>query len=242
MLAIGSEKVTLGMPNVKGLYLGNGIITPVIPDENKPSGTVLHQYDRVDGKASVAGFWTDGNGQRYAVCVVDAQYRSGETPYVWSNIEDFTALPYQHYTSSLEALEATESGTYNTNYILNNYNASDYPAFNFARNALTIIIDNKQFTSCLPNLGELKMVWNNREELDFIDPTLEDYPESSLSGFYFAENGAWSSNEAYESYNEANEAYLIYFQGDNYTYHKSDTDVGVCPIIEIPVDENGAVL
>lgn len=235
MLTIGSEKVTLGMPNVKGLYLGNGIITPVIPDKNKPSGTVLHLYDRVDDKATVAGFWTDGNGQRYAVCVADAQYRSGGQN--WSNLSVDTLLP--NYSSGSTALTAGESGTYNTDTILNNYTATDYPAFNAARNACTVSVDDKTFVSCLPNATELQMIYTDRTSLDTYDTTLSSYPNNSLSiwnieGYCTA---CWTSNQKGAYY-----AFRLHSDSSLRDTYKSSTDIGVIPIFEIPVDENGTVI
>ena len=160
-----------------------------------PSGTTLHQYDRVDGKATVAGFWTDGNGQRYAVCVVDAAYRSG-SGMTWTDYYADTPLP--NYSSSSTALAAGESGTWNTGTILNNYTPTNYPAFNFARNACTVTIDNQNFESCLPNLAELKIIYDNKATLDIYDTTLSNYSARSLSTFTFGGDwGAWSSTEYY---------------------------------------------
>lgn len=199
------------------------------------SATVLHLYDRVDGKATVAGFWTDSNGQRYAVCVADAAYRSGSAM-AWGVYGSDTLLP--NYTSSSAALAAGESGTYNTDTILNNYTATDYPPFNFARNACTVTVDNQAFESCLPNLVELKMLYDDRTTLDTYDPTLSSYSARSLSTFTFgALLGAWSSSESTKDY--------AWDMTKNNTFEdrrKDHTDeMGVCPVIEIPVDENGEV-
>ena len=87
MLHIGNKDINLAVQGAGVLYVGSRKMGPVINESSEPTpgGTILHQYDRVDGKATVAGFWTDGNGQRYAVCVVDAQYRSGNQS--WSESE-----------------------------------------------------------------------------------------------------------------------------------------------------------
>ena len=206
-----------------------GEITP----QPTPSGTTLHQYDRVDGKATVAGFWTDGNGQRYAVCVVDAQYRSGGA-IKWSN--SYTDTSLSNYSTSALALAASESGTYNTDTILDNYTATDYPAFNFAHNACTVSIDNKTFESCLPNLAELNILYQDRTTLDTYDQTLSSYSARSLSSWHFGQDGAWSSNEKDSDY-----AWYINNYGNCLTLVKYQSGTGVCPIIEIPVDENGEV-
>lgn len=199
------------------------------------SATVLHQYDRVDGKATVAGFWTDGNGQRYAVCVADAAYRSGHQ--TWSNVTVDTPLP--NYNSSTAALAAGESGTWNTDTILNNYTPSDYPAFNIARNACTVSMGNKTFESCLPNAAELQMIYNDKATLDTYDTTLTEYPNNSLATWNIGGNSSsycWSSNEYLSSL-----TWLLYSSGSWYYGEKNDYYNGVIPIIEIPVDENGEV-
>ena len=199
------------------------------------SATVLHLYDKVDGKATVAGFWTDGGDQRYAVCVVDAEYRTGGQK--WSNsITTDTTLP--NYSSSSAALAAGESGTWNTDTILNNYTATNYPTFNIARNACTISLDNKTFESCLPNAAELQMIWNDRATLDTYDTTLTDYPNNSLTSWHIGENSqfrCWSSVEL-----TRNAAWFIKYNG-SCDYTTKDLEGGVIPIIEIPVDENGEV-
>ena len=236
MLHIGETQVNLGMPNAKVLYFGETKMGPIIGESGEPTpgGTILHQYDRVDGKATVAGFWTDGNGQRYAVCVADAQYRSGA--HMWSESQDDTPLP--NYSSSSAALAAGESGTYNTDTILNNYTATDYEAFNIARNACTVTVDNKTFTSCLPNLKELDMLYKDRNTLDTYDPTLSSYSSRSLSTWDIGGNSnynCWSSTEVDLDAGWSLESGSL----KKYTKYYS---FGVIPIIEIPVDENGRVM
>ena len=199
------------------------------------SATVLHLYDRVDNKATVAGFWTDGDGHRYAVCVVDAAYRSGHQ--TWSNVTVDTLLP--NHNSSTDALVAGESGTWNTDTILNNYTPTDYPAFNIARNALTITVDNKNFVSCLPNAAELQMIYTDRTALDTYDTTLTEYPNNSLS--------SWNIGGNSSSYCLASVEYLysltwfLYSSGSWSYGEKNDYYCGIIPVIEIPVDENGEV-
>lgn len=241
MLHIGNKDINLAVQGAGVLYVGSRKMGPVIGESGEPTtgGTTLHQYDRVNGKATVAGFWTDGNGQRYAVCVVDAAYRSGSVM-AWGAYGTDTMLP--SYTSSSAALAAGESGTYNTDIILNNYTSTDYPAFNFAKNACTVTLDNQNFESCLPNLVELKMLYDDRTTLDTYDPTLSSYSSRSLTEFSFggweSTKGAWSSNE-YSNY----WSWLIYSNGNLGSDNKHNSSFfGVCPIIEIPVDENGTVI
>ena len=195
--------------------------------------TVLHLYDRVDGKATVAGFWTDGNGQRYAV---DAAYRSG-SGMGWGKSID-TPLP--NCSAYDTALAAGESGTWNTDTILDNYTPTNYPAFNFARNACTVSVDNQTFVSCLPNLKELDTLYKDKNTLDTYDPTLSSYSSRSLSGFKCGgTDGLWSSTE-FSTY----APWAMGYRGNytNATPKDNDSFFGIIPIIEIPVDENGTVI
>ena len=198
--------------------------------------TTLHQYDRVDGKATVAGFWTDGNGQRYAVCVADAAYRSGGQ--YWSNSQSDTLLP--NYGSWSAALKATESATFNMDTIRNNYNLSDYPAFNSAYSK-TITLDEVTYNGLLPNAAEVQMIWSARVTLDTYDTTLTEYPNNKLRTWNIGGNSlerCWSSNE-YKSTSAYNRGITSDHWNSNY---KNTMPIGVIPIFEIPVDENGTVI
>ena len=202
-----------------------------------PSGTTLHQYDRVDGKATVAGFWTDGNSQRYAVVVADAAYRSGRQ--AWCNASSRVNTPLPEYYSDSALLAAGESGTYNTDTILNSYTPSDYPAFNIARSTATVTVDNQTFESCLPNAAELQMINTDKTALDTYDTTLTAYPNNSLSTWNIGGNSdsyCWVSNERDNEYAWILDSTNRFGYGIKYGLN------GVIPIFEIPVDENGTVI
>ena len=156
----------------------------------------------------------------------------------WGKAE--LASPLPDYTSQSTALAAGESGTYNTNTILTTYTATDYPAFNFARNALTITVDNKTFESCLPNLKELDILYQDRTTLDTYDPTLGNYSTRSLSEFKLGSYGPWSSTQ----YDRSSSWFITPAQGGiiGYIGRSKNSGHGVCTIIEIPVDSNGTVL
>lgn len=201
-----------------------------------PAATTLHQYDRVDGKATVAGFWTDGNGQRYAVCVADAAYRTGNK--LWSNSAVETPLP--NYSSSEAALAAGESATFNMDTIRNNYDLSTYSSFNSAYSK-TITLDGVTYNGLLPNAAELQMIYNDKATLDTYDTTLNSYPSNSLSTWDIGGNSSsacWSSIESGSrgawSLNSSGTWTASY--KNNYYYY------GVIPVFEIPVDENGTVI
>ena len=202
-----------------------------------PSGTILHQYDRVDGKATVAGFWTDGGGQRYAVVVADAAYRSGHQH--WSNETVDTPLPNYTYASEPVTLTATESATFNMNTIRSNYDLSTYPAFNSSYSN-TITLDGITYNGLLPNAAELLMIWNDRTTLDTYDTTLSSYSNNSLSKWNIGGNSnssCWSSVEFGQR--------PAWTKGHSDLWipdAKNEVYKGVIPVFEIPVDENGTVI
>ena len=238
MLHIGNKSINLAVKKAGVLYVGTRKMGPIIDESSEPtpSGTVLHLYDRVDGKATVAGFWTDGNGQRYAVCVADAAYRTGGQ--LWSNSTVDTPLP--NYTKRLEALATTDSATFNMDTIRANYTLSDYPAFNLAYSN-TIELDGVTYNGLLPNASELQMIYNDRTTLDTYDETLSSYPSNSLTTWNINGNSrdyCWSSTE-YGSARVWIETNTGSFSSGN---DKHANNYGVIPIFEIPVDENGRVM
>jgi hypothetical protein len=236
MLHIGETQVNLGMPNANVLYFGETKMGPIIGESSSPSPSKpLEQWDRVDGKATVAGFWTDGNGQRYAVCVADAAYRSGGQ--YWSNKTTNTPLP--NYDSDSAALAAGESATCNMDTIRGNYDLSTYPAFNSAYSKI-ITLDGVTYNGLLPNAAELQMIFTNREYLDTLDTSLVDYPNNSLMTWDIEDNSnfyCWTSAE----YGSPG-AWLLSSFGTLDISSKHVDGCGVIPIFEIPVDENGRVM
>lgn len=215
-------------------------ISPISSKSPTPAATTLHQYDRVDGKATVAGFWTNGDGQRYAVCVADAAYRGVGH---WGNFDGDVGLPY--YNSSTLALNAQESATYNTDIILASQYASSATACIFVRNISAIAIDGKTFQGQLPNISEILMIYNDKDTLDTYDTTLTEYPDNSLSSWNIGGSSSyrvWSSTRI-SSYEDWILFYMYWssrYSIDNAVQHNST--YGIIPIFEIPVDENGTVI
>ena len=236
MLHIGETQVNLGMPNAKVLYFGGTKMGPIIGESGEPTpgGTILHQYDRVDNKATVAGFWTDGNGQRYAVCVADAAYRSRQ---LWSNDRVDTPLP-NYMPNSASLATSTESATFNMDIIKSNYNLSTYPAFNSAYSK-TLTLNRITYNGLLPNASELQMIYNDRATLDTYDPTLTEYLNNDLTTWKIEGNSSscWTSVES-----DYWLACHLGFDGKWYRADNNRKNYGIIPIFEIPVDENGRVM
>lgn len=230
MLHIGSTDVTVAVPDAKRFYVGSNFIGLAKPDK-KESSPSLQLYDRVNNKATVAGFFTDSNGQKYAVCVADAAYRSIQ---LWSNLEEVDT-PLPNYATESDALTSTESATFNMNIIKNNYALSTHPVFNFAYSK-TLEFNGVTYNGLLPNASELQMIYNNRVDLDSLDTTLNEYPNNSLASWKIENNSSscWSSTEK-----NASSAWRLTYKGvwaAGYAEKNFSTN-GVIPIFEIPVND-----
>lgn len=149
--------------------------------------------DRIGDIATFLGYFNATNRdtdefQRYAVFVLDASYRFisyiSIVNYPGSNYGRSPDLPY--YITEQEALNATDSATWNTNTVLNNTStANTFPAFNAARNMASIEINGTTYNSQFPNIYELKKIWENGEALDSYDPTLKNNITFSLKNWDF---------------------------------------------------------
>ena len=213
------------------LILGTNAYNPTIMNNTTSGGgsnipTTLGS--RIDNKATVVGVTTDENGKSYVLCVVDAAYRSGSaTPWGQRGVD--TVL--QNNADSTTALADHHTGKYNTDLILSTYTATDYPAFNFARNACTVTIGNNTYYSVLPKVSELQMLYDNKDVLDQYDPTASTYSNRTMSGFTCGGlAGLWSSTE------EINNAWSINYVDVVSNGGKRNTGpFGVCPVICIPL-------
>ena len=148
---------------------------------------------RIDNKATVVGVLQDHEGNDYVLAVVDAAYRSG-SGIKWSLKTVDT--PLQNNADSTAALADHHTGKYNTDLILSTYTATDYPAFEFARNACTVSIGGDTYYSVLPSINELQLLNDNKSVLDQYDPTINEYASRSMNIFHCGGSfGLRSSNE-----------------------------------------------
>jgi len=184
---------------------------------------------RIDNKATVVGVLQGHEGNAYVLAVVDAVYRTNEA-ITWGTYGVDT--PLNNNNNSSESLADHHTGKYNTDLILSTYTATDYPAFNFARNACSVTIDSNTYYSVLPNFIELQLLYNNKDVLDQYDPTASTYSDRTMSGFKCgASKGLWSSTEGNYNY-----AWRIHNDGNMNCDSKNDTiNYGVCPVICIPL-------
>lgn len=226
-----SSFTSLGYTGIAAENIDNGASGKIKTYMKEPHTGTLKQWDRVDGKGTVAGFWTDGNGTKYAVVVADAAYRTGGQ--LWSNERVDTPLP--NYSSESAALAATESATFNMDTIRDNYNLSTYPAFNSAYSK-TITFGGVTYNGLLPNAAELQMIFTNREYLDTLDTSLVDYPSNSLTTWNIGGNSSSYCSSSVE-YNN-NSAWILGSSGtwNGSGFYKNGSGKGVIPVFEIPVD------
>lgn len=206
------------------LISANTNITHNMIAENDPNG-VYSLGDRIGNIASFVCYYTDENNNKYAVFVLDAQYRSygglsnGD---VWA--QD-TGLP--NYSSSDDFINLSGnplSATYCSNYITTSYSAEEFPGFAWCNN---IILASLNITAKVPNPYELKQIYDNKTTLDSIDPTVSDYSSKALNTVL---SSAWT---CYEN----NNYYFWFFanggfgSGDPKYYEKN-----IVPVFEIPVE------
>lgn len=135
--------------------------------------------DRLGGIASFVCYYNSTNdNKKYAVFVLDAQYRS--TGSAWGPFSD-TGLPSYSSSFALETMEGCpDSATWTNNYISANYNISDFPAFKWCNDISLLSLG---ITAKLPNPYEYRQIYLNRVTLDSFDPTLSSYSGRGLTNF-----------------------------------------------------------
>lgn len=213
------------------LILGTNAYNPAIMNNATSGGgsdipTTLGS--RIDNKATVVGILQDHEGNDYVLAVVDAAYRS-DSGMDWST--GMVDTPLQNNADETYAYSDRHTGKYNTDLILSTYTATDYPAFNFARNACSVTIRNNTYYSVLPSLRELKVLYNNKDVLDQYDPTVSQYSYRSMSIFKCgSRTGLWSSTERNIGF-----VWVISNEGSVKRDTKIDDYCGVCPVICIPL-------
>lgn len=220
-----------------GLFLGESFIKlsnnshyfqTRLNETGEPTST-LKFGDRIDNKATVVGTFESSDLGTVVYAVLDSTYY---TKTAWaSGLYTFnTGLP--NYNSSNAALNAKESATYNTDYILNNYSDKATEAFTFCRNVGDLSFNGKTYKCQLPNAYEVQQIYENRVKLYELDPTTSTNTSFNLANWKF--NGSiylWSSNES-----NAGNSWPLHSDGSFYGCMKKDT-YGVIPIIEIPIQK-----
>lgn len=176
-------------------------------DSNNPVGTV-------------SSIFTDGNGVRYAVVCLDAQYRSAGGQYS-SSTTILHGLPA--YTNQ-RVWSATETATTNTTAILN---TSTSTACSHCRSK-TFTIDGISYAGQFPNLPELINIFLNRTLINDNDPTASSHNTLIIP----AAKETWSSTQSGVSY-----AFSIRGNGGVKENYSKSNDAFVIPVLEIPLED-----
>lgn len=173
---------------------------------------------------------TETHYNKFACYVLDSNYRSNQ---IWGPRS--TAIMPIEITSN--PLDCEESATYFNNYVINNLNISDCPLFNYCKNLGNFIVNpNIIIKSCVPNMLELKEIWNNRIFIDECDPSVIDSTTPyNLQTWNFATGVVRSCLE----YNETR-AWCVGGDGSlisslSYGWDDKMQTTGCCPIFEVPV-------
>lgn len=216
----------ISAPNYKTIY-GSKLITADstinhnMIAEDSPNG-VYSLGDRIGNIATFVGYFDaqdpNENPQKYAVFVLDAQYRNKKL----FEGADASTVGLPAYTTSNVLTDAHESATYNTTTVINNVNLT---CFNYTRN-FSITLGSGTFQGQMPNFYELRMLINNKSELDSFDPTASSYSTKTLVSIF--SNWVYSSNFS-SSYNIGS------FSG-GINEISSGSNNFVIPVFEIPVE------
>lgn len=207
------------------IITANSTINKTMIAETDPNG-VYALGDRIANMATFVCYFNSTNpdtntDQKYAVFVLDAKYRNNSL--AWSNNLVSTGLPSYSNESALFA--AKESATYNTDFILNKFTPSDYPAFNWCAN---IILSSLNISAKLPNGYEVQQIVTNMSTLDSLDPTASSYSSLTLANI----GSKWTSNSI-------SDRYAVAVAGvDTWVFNtpKTYTPCSAVPVFEIPVE------
>ena len=189
----------------------------------------------MDNKATFVGYFDsvnpdDSSTQRYAFFALDGNYRAAQLGLTEYGVTFNDLLPTHDYNTSLigqNLNEITESATYSMS-VVKNLGINSYPAFKAADN-ISVSFNGITYTAVVPNLVEVKAIWDNRTAIDSVDP----------SGVRtLATWGMWdgSSYDRVISTTIRNQQYAFqYNSSGNFAENRFYATYGFVPIIEIPV-------
>ena len=187
---------------------------------------------------------TETQYNKFAFFVLDSNYRGW---YGWNNVILYNTIctPVQYTTTS--NFNVNESATYINNYIFETQNLSTFNGFGFVKNIGTFLLGNIKITSLIPNLSELKTIYNNRVVLDNSDPTITASGQqksltlwkwNNLGNGYdkYALSCTENTGENYCAFNSANTNYWSGYLKWKAWYGGDDMGGGgLIPIFEVPV-------
>lgn len=233
---ISQVETTLGIETPKGTS-NNFIFTYDGANWNLTGATTQNNVDLEDYGISFTGTATNGDVitvtetqyNRFAFFVLDANYRSNQ---VWSTITNVTVMPKQYASNPQDCIE---SATYYNQYILNNTDFNDYPAFNYCKNLGNFILNENIKINCMvPNGAELQSIFDNRVALDNFDPVIQGGSTSyNLTNWNFNYDVVYSCLEYNPNYSWMLDKTGVWYSTDYYA--PKDSNLGIVPIFEVPV-------
>lgn len=203
---------------------------PSTPDTPTIDPSSLKFGDRIDNKAIVVGTFESNDNKSYVVAVLDSAYYA-DTNWASDLSNKDPGLPEYDLADGVPA--SLESATYNTDYILNNHSGK-LEAFQHCRNTGTLTFNDQLYKFQLPNILELKLIYDNKDKLYELDPTTSTNTVYNLANWEFTESSmAWTSNVC-----DASDAWALDEEGDfGPVMIMGDDKLAVIPIIEIPLSK-----
>lgn len=186
-------------------------LTRIKDDTNTEIGTAFMEFE-------------DGNGNKYTVVCLDAQYRNSSTQWC-SDTSTVTNMPI--YSSSLNAWwydNAKETATQNTQLILDYCSAGGYTSSSCSHcRSQSFTINGTTYYGQLPNMREVFDMWRHRVQIEQMDTSASSH---SLTNFSLPRN-IWSSSQL-NSY-----GWYLVSTGNVNNYYKT-SKYFACPVLEIP--------
>ena len=168
--------------------------------------------------------FTDGNGQKYKVVCLDAQYRKTST--VWcSSTNTVTNMPLYGDLKTSNVWEAKETATQNTQLILDFCSANGYTSTACTHcRSKSFVINNTTYYGQLPNIIEVIHLAEHYNQFDALDTSASSHSSTNFS----SSRSIWSSSQ-YSNY------YGRYLSNNCNAGSTLKTDsYFTCPVLEIP--------
>lgn len=210
------------------LYIGEKLITPTIITKGSGSSDKYKVGDRVNDDSNnpvgtVSSIFTDGNGVRYAVVCLDAQYRTqSSSNWIFQYNDINVNLPtYDAYSK----WEAQETATENTQAYIDASSSSGYPspACSYCR-SLSFQIDGVTYYGQVPNFIEAM-------SFSYLATKINDKDESSGS-LRFPVGCMTSTRRA----DDTGGIYHRNIDGNAGGAYYNTNNMVTIPVLEIPLD------
>ena len=176
---------------------------------------------------TVSGFFTDKNGENYAIVCLDAQYRLNSSQWCSSDTE-VTNMPI-YYKTEENIWKTTETATESCNLILSYCSTNNYTSTAVSHcRSKSFVIEGITYYGQLPNVKELMDIYKYKSELTTLDPTSETYTTVSV-GY----KNTWTCLQC-----TASVAWFMNANGGTYgstsSSNKALTTLMALPILELP--------